>query len=48
MEKLACLLSSPSGLVVASGYGRLELSPYAKGMAYDGCTVPAMAAQWEW
>ena len=35
MEKLACLLSSPSGLVVASGYGCLELAPYAKGMAYE-------------
>jgi len=35
MEKLACLLSSPSGLVVALGYGRLEFAPYAKGMAYE-------------
>jgi hypothetical protein len=48
MEKLACLLSSPSGLVVTLGYGRLELAPYAKGMAYDGSTVLAMVAQWEW
>jgi hypothetical protein len=30
MEKLACLLTSSSGLVIASGYGRLELAPYAK------------------
>jgi hypothetical protein len=30
MEKLACLLSIPSGLVITSGYGRLELAPYTK------------------
>ena len=30
MEKLACLLSSPSGLVVTLRYGRLQLAPYAK------------------